>query len=333
MGIEILRRLAHRGAAGLRSLLERRRGHPHPHPPRPLREDARPRGHRAPARGRLRRRAVLPLARPGAVRRPRCATLEEAVRHHNQKVIGWRDVPVDASVLGPVARASMPVFRQLFVGRMCPAAAFERTLFMIRKRAGRRASEAGSRGFYIASLSSKTVVYKGLALPERLDRLLPRPSRGGDAQPHRARPLALQHEHVPHLGARAPLPAHRPQRRDQHAARQPDLDARARAAPRERGLRRAPRRLQAHHPPRRERLGLARQRGRLPRRRRAQPAARDDDARPRGVGGPRRHAARAARLLRVPRVAGRAVGRTGGAALHRRPTTSARRSTATASAR
>ena len=38
-------------------------------------------------------------------------TLEEAVRHHNQKVIGWRDVPVDERVLGPVARDSMPVFR------------------------------------------------------------------------------------------------------------------------------------------------------------------------------------------------------------------------------
>jgi glutamate synthase (NADPH/NADH) large chain len=64
----------------------------------------------------------------------------------------------------------MPVFKQLFIGRMCPVPAFERTLFMIRKRAGRRASEAGLPGFYIASLSSRTVVYKGLALPERLDR-------------------------------------------------------------------------------------------------------------------------------------------------------------------
>ncbi|MGD0526450.1 MAG: glutamate synthase large subunit, partial [Polyangiaceae bacterium] len=95
-------------------------------------------------------------------------TLEGAVRHHNQKVIGWRDVPIDERVLGPVARDSMPVFKQLFVGRMCPAAAFERTLFMIRKRAGRQASEAGLTGFYMPSLSSKTVIYKGLSLPERL---------------------------------------------------------------------------------------------------------------------------------------------------------------------
>jgi glutamate synthase (NADPH) large chain len=95
--------------------------------------------------------------------------LEDAVRHHNQKVIGWRNVPVDESVVGPLGRSSMPVLKQLFIGRMSSATAFERTLFMIRKRAGSKASEAGLLNFYPASLSSKTVVYKGLALPERLD--------------------------------------------------------------------------------------------------------------------------------------------------------------------
>ena len=78
-------------------------------------------------------------------------------------------MPVDPKVLGPIARSTMPVLRQLFIGRMCPVPAFERTLFMIRKRASRRATEAGLGGFYIASLSSRTVVYKGLSLPERLD--------------------------------------------------------------------------------------------------------------------------------------------------------------------
>ena len=86
----------------------------------------------------------------------------------------------------------------------------------------------------------------------------------------------------------------------------------------ERSVRRAPRRLQADHPPGRERLGVARQRRRLPRRRRPQPAARDDDARPGGVGRAAGDARREARVLRVPRVARRAVGRTGGARVHRR---------------
>ena len=98
-------------------------------------------------------------------------TLEDAVRYHNQKVIGWRDVPVEPGLLGPLGRKSQPVFRQLFIARMCPAEVFERTLFMIRKRAGRLASITGD--FYIASCSSRTVVYKGLALPERLGGFYP----------------------------------------------------------------------------------------------------------------------------------------------------------------
>ena len=62
--------------------------------------------------------------------------------------------------------------------------------------------------------------------------LLPRPAGRADEDRARARPLALLDEHVPELGARAPVPLHRPQRRDQHAARQRQLDARARVAAR-----------------------------------------------------------------------------------------------------
>src|ERR1700689_5082105 len=121
MGLEILRRLAHRGAA--RSVPATSGGGgimlqvPHAHYERQL-------GHAG---------IELPLAgdygvaqcflsRDRAQRAAEMRVLEEAVRHHNQKVIGWRDVPVDERQVGPVARASMPVFRQLFVGRMCPSA-------------------------------------------------------------------------------------------------------------------------------------------------------------------------------------------------------------------
>jgi len=94
---------------------------------------------------------------------------EHIVRHHNQKVIGWRDVPVDLSQLGPLGAASMPRMRQLFVARMGPLATFERSLFMIRKRVGRMAArDAVGAGFYVCSFSSKTIVYKGLMLPERI---------------------------------------------------------------------------------------------------------------------------------------------------------------------
>jgi glutamate synthase (NADPH/NADH) large chain len=166
-GIEILRRLAHRGAAGCDPCTGDGAGIliqiPHAHYERVL------------------ARARVELPNPGdyavgqcflspnpEVRAAEVRIIEDAIRAHNQKVIAWRDVPVDPSVLGPVARSSLPAFRQVFIGRMCPVPAFERTLFMIRKRACSRATAVGL-AFYISSLSSKTVVYKGLALPERLE--------------------------------------------------------------------------------------------------------------------------------------------------------------------
>jgi glutamate synthase (NADPH/NADH) large chain len=112
--------------------------------------------------------AMCFLSQDEAARESQMALLETAVRHFGQKVIGWRDVPVDASVIGPVAKSSQPHVAQLFIGRMSPPSSFERVLFMIRKRAGKNASTGGAEAFYIASCSSKTVVYKGLMLPERL---------------------------------------------------------------------------------------------------------------------------------------------------------------------
>ena len=72
--------------------------------------------------------------------------------------------------------------------------------------------------------------------------LLPRPRRPARRDGARPRPLPLLDEHVPELGARAPLPRDRAQRRDQHAARERQLDARARVAARVGALRRRPRR-------------------------------------------------------------------------------------------
>ncbi len=172
-GLEVLRRLSHRGAAGVDPSTGDGAGIllqiPHAFYERVL-------SHRD---------VELPLAgdygvvqcflsRDSARMDAQMGILEDVVRYHNQKVIGWRDVPVDDGVLGPIARKSRPAMKQLFVARMCPAAAFERVLFMIRKRAGRLVSASGAAGasgdreFYIASCSSKTVVYKGLMLPERI---------------------------------------------------------------------------------------------------------------------------------------------------------------------
>ena len=136
----------------------------------------------------------------------------------------------------------------------------------------------------------------------------------------RARPQPLLHQHVPELGARAPVPDDRPQRRDQHAARQRQLDARARVAAALRAVRRRPREGRCRSCARAVSDSRdARQRPRAARARRPLAAARDDDARPGGLRGPRRHERRAQGLLRLPRLLHGAVGRAGRGRVHRRP--------------
>jgi glutamate synthase (NADPH/NADH) large chain len=100
-----------------------------------------------------------------ALGREQQAVLEAAVLHHGQRVIAWRDVPVDMAALGPVARDSCPSLRQLFIGRACDKSCFERVLYTIQNRASRA---PGHGSFYVASCSSRTVVYKGLMLAEQL---------------------------------------------------------------------------------------------------------------------------------------------------------------------
>ena len=102
--------------------------------------------HRAPAAGRLRRRDVLPLARPGALPPAARPSSRRAVMHHGQRVIGWRDVPVDIRARSGPSRAAVDaVIRQLFIGARADTEAFERMLFMIRKRAGARTASSARR--------------------------------------------------------------------------------------------------------------------------------------------------------------------------------------------
>jgi glutamate synthase domain-containing protein 2/glutamate synthase domain-containing protein 1/glutamate synthase domain-containing protein 3 len=105
--------------------------------------------------------------------RRRCMhILEDKIFGTGQRLIGWRDVRVNESELGPMARASAPVIKQVFIGSTAEdEAEFERKLFVIRKWAERTVREsnmAGRGAFYIPSLSSRTIVYKGLLLAEQL---------------------------------------------------------------------------------------------------------------------------------------------------------------------
>ncbi|MFJ8307631.1 MULTISPECIES: glutamate synthase large subunit [unclassified Streptomyces] len=83
-------------------------------------------------------------------------------------VLGWREVPVTPALLGNGARATMPAFRQLFVGDGTSSGiALDRKAFVLRKRAEREA------GVYFPSLSARTIVYKGMLTTGQLEPFFP----------------------------------------------------------------------------------------------------------------------------------------------------------------
>jgi glutamate synthase (NADPH/NADH) large chain/glutamate synthase (ferredoxin) len=91
--------------------------------------------------------------------------LELNVRVEGQRVLGWRDVPVNQEHVGTTADASRPVMRQLFVGSgESDQDAFERKLYVIR----RICEIAAGPGFYVASSSSRTINYKGMLISYQL---------------------------------------------------------------------------------------------------------------------------------------------------------------------
>ena len=91
-------------------------------------------------------------------------------------LLGWREVPTDAAALGPTARASAPVIRQLFLGRPVGAEdepAWERRCFLARRDLERAAADACLDGYYVCSLSCRTIVYKALLTGPQLPAFYP----------------------------------------------------------------------------------------------------------------------------------------------------------------
>jgi glutamate synthase domain-containing protein 2/glutamate synthase domain-containing protein 1/glutamate synthase domain-containing protein 3 len=99
--------------------------------------------------------------------------VEKIVREEGLTALGWRDTPIDANTIGRLARNTQPYIEQIFIGRAygMDQNALERKLYVIRKRAEAAVaqSELKDRGFfYIPSLSSRTIVYKGLLLAPQI---------------------------------------------------------------------------------------------------------------------------------------------------------------------
>ena len=172
-GLQILQNLTHRGACGCDPLTGDGAGILVQVPDAFLRKVCEPLDITLPPRGEY---GVGMVFLPREVNeRNECLELfERVLRDEEQRLLGWRRVPVDTTKCGDLSRSVMPEIRQLFIGRgrhTRDAAALERKLYVIRKRVERLVREAAlrdSESFYVSSLSTQTLVYKGLLLPDQI---------------------------------------------------------------------------------------------------------------------------------------------------------------------
>ncbi len=176
-GLGLLCNLKHRGAVGADPLAGDGAGILIQIPDAFLREECARLGFSLPPAGEYAVGMVF-LPRAAETRAKAEAAFAEVVAREGQSLIGWRDVPTDNAVLGCSVKPIEPIIRQVFVrrGDGVDASAFERKLFVIRKQAhhaiwDKRIEDADQ--FYFCSLSTRTLVYKGMILGENLSTYYP----------------------------------------------------------------------------------------------------------------------------------------------------------------
>ena len=94
--------------------------------------------------------------------------IRAAVAKFDLSFVGWRKVPTDPSILGPRSRASLPAVRQCFIAPSSSSSGLESADFELQLFRVRQELETISDSGYYCSLSSRTIVYKGLLTPEQL---------------------------------------------------------------------------------------------------------------------------------------------------------------------
>ena len=191
-GLQILKNLSHRGATGADPLAGDGAGILIQLPDGFLRRVLDAQNITLPQTGQY-AVGMLFLPRDAKVRAECEKIVAAVVREEGQPLLGWRDVPTNNARLGKGVQAVEPVVRQVFIGRSDQdAAAFERKLFVIRKvvehRARALAVHAGEM-FYVSSLSSRTLVYKGMLLADQVGEYYP-----DLLDPDMASALALVHQ-------------------------------------------------------------------------------------------------------------------------------------------
>ena len=118
--------------------------------------------------------------------------VKEVVEEAGQKLIGWREVPVQTAEIGKSALEVRPDFYQIFIEKSKEVEQgidFERKLYLIRKKIENKIRNSEYQGeLYFASLSSRTLVYKGMLTPGQLEGFFPDLS-----QPEMKTAIALVH--------------------------------------------------------------------------------------------------------------------------------------------
>lgn len=175
MGLQILLNLNHRGAVGADPDMGDGCGMLVQIPHRFFAKKAGELGFTLPAPGEYAIGALF-LPRDTEGRRIVEAIIEKLTAAEGLSFLGWRDTPVDSSCLGKAVKATEPVSRQIFIGpgsHIEDQTVFERRLFILRKMISNAVyglNDPRTAGFYPVSLSSRTLIYKGLLLATKLGR-------------------------------------------------------------------------------------------------------------------------------------------------------------------
>jgi len=174
-GLEMLRRMAHRGATGADPDSGDGAGILLQLPKAFLRQAASEAGIAIPDNSPFAAGLAFLDSERGAASRAKAA-LEEACRDEGLSFLGWRKVPSRPGIIGETARKAMPSIEMAFAGaeKAADARRFEIALFRARRRAEKRvAAETGRGAFYMPSFSSRVIVYKGMLTPGQLGEFFP----------------------------------------------------------------------------------------------------------------------------------------------------------------
>lgn len=125
----------------------------------------------------------------------------EEVEREGLQLMHMRNVPVRSEILGKDARDTEPDIKQIFITGVTDTDTFERTLYLVRKRIERRIDD---KDFYIVSLSSKNIIYKGMLVNPGA-RVFQRPHTTIFHKRAGVGALPLQHQHVSNLSLAQPF--------------------------------------------------------------------------------------------------------------------------------